>query len=504
MGIRTVGNEFGGQYNLHRAKGEPLLHDSFRQLLEKTGKPLFCKGSDRHRCQKPCHFHVSPHRNNHYSSLLARYSLSQLPGTAGLLSLFWFCPMLHALSALLSPSRLSAGTAIRLALLALAVASFGIGTTEFVIVGLLPSVAADLGVSIPRAGLLVSGYALGVTFGSPFLAIATARMDRRQALLLLMGVFIIGNLACAIAPDFWLLMAARVLTSLCHGAFFGLGAVVAAQMVQPGRKAQAIAMMFAGLTLANVLGVPLGTMIGETWHWRTTFLAVVLIGLLAALALFLWLPRGLPIAPMRLSQEVKAVARTQVILAMSISILVSASLFTVFTYITPLLTTRIGISAHGVTVMLLIFGAGLTVGNFAGGWLADRRLMLSLIGIICVLTTLLLLLPATTTAMVPAAISLFIWGVLAFAVVAPLQTRVVNEATQAPNLASTLNQGAFNLGNAAGAGLGGAALTAGFQYGELPWLAAGLCVLALMLTLFSWLLERKTAHKTAAHGGASS
>ncbi len=412
--------------------------------------------------------------------------------------------MLHVLSALFSPSRLSPGVAVRLALVALAVASFGIGTTEFVIVGLLPNVAADLGVSIPRAGMLVSGYALGVTFGSPFLAIATARMDRRHALLLLMGVFIIGNLACALAPGFWLLMGARVLTSLCHGAFFGLGAVVAAQLVQPGRKAQAIAMMFAGLTLANVLGVPLGTMIGEAWHWRTTFFAVVLIGLLAALTLFLWLPRDLPIAHMRLSREVRAVAHPQVILAMSISILVSASLFTVFTYITPLLTTRTGISSHGVTVMLLIFGAGLTVGNFAGGWLADRRLMASLIGIICVLATLLLLLPATTTAPVPAAVTLFVWGVLAFAVVAPLQTRVVNEATHAPNLASTLNQGAFNLGNAAGAAIGGAVLAAGFAYGQLPWVAAMLCIGALGLTLTSWLLERNAARKPAAQAPSSS
>lgn len=406
--------------------------------------------------------------------------------------------MMRAWSALFFPARLSKGAAVRLALLALALASFGIGTTEFVIVGLLPSVAQDLGVSIPQAGMLVSGYALGVTFGSPFLAIATARMDRRQALLLLMGVFIIGNLACALAPGFWLLMAARVLTSLCHGAFFGLGAVVAAQLVQPGRKAQAIAMMFAGLTLANVLGVPLGTMIGEVLNWRTTFLGVVLIGFVAALALYLWLPRGLPIPAMRLGQEARAVVRPQVVLAMAISILASASLFSVFTYITPLLTTRAGISAHGVTVMLLIFGAGLTVGNFAGGWLADKRLMPALIGIITVLTGLLLLLPTATTAPVPAAFSLFFWGVLAFAVVAPLQTRVVNEATQAPNLASTLNQGAFNLGNAVGAAIGGAALTAGFSYGQLPGAAAILSLCALLLTLISWHMERTRKHGTGA------
>src|SRR6267154_2104784 len=184
-------------------------------------------------------------------------------------------------------------SASRLALLALALASFGIGTTEFVIMGLLPDVAGDLGVTIPQAGLLVTGYALSVAFGSPFLAVATARMDRRKALLLLIGIFILGNLLCALAPNYALLMAARIVTALCHGAFFGLGAVVAATLV-PEKKAQAIAMMFVGLTLANVLGVPFGTALGEAVGWRNTFWAVVVIGFAAAFALYAWLPRNMP------------------------------------------------------------------------------------------------------------------------------------------------------------------------------------------------------------------
>src|ERR1700752_1084336 len=258
-----------------------------------------------------------------------------------------------------------------LPLLALALASFGIGTTEFVIMGLLPDVAGDLGVTIPHAGLLVTGYALSVAFGSPFLAIATARMDRRRALLLLIGIFILGNLLCALAPNYALLMAARIATALCHGAFFGLGAVVAATLVPGQKKGQAIAMLFAGLALANVLGVPFGTALGEAVGWRYTFWAVVVVGFAAAFALYAWLPRDIPAPRMQLIHEARSLGSTQVILAMLISVAVSASLFSVFTYITPILENVTMISPHEVTFMLLLFGIGLTAGNFIGGRLGD-------------------------------------------------------------------------------------------------------------------------------------
>src|SRR6202140_5795242 len=269
----------------------------------------------------------------------------------------------------------SPASASRLPLLALALASFGIGTTEFVIMGLLPDVAGDLGVTIPQAGLLVTGYALSVAFGSPFLAVATARMDRRKALLLLIGIFILGNLLCALAPNYALLMAARIVTALCHSAFFGLGAVVAATLVPEQKRAQAIAMMFAGLTLANVLGVPFGTALGEAVGWRNTFWAVVVIGFAAAFALYTWLPRNLPTPRMKLIHEARSLGSTQVILAMLISVVVSASLFGVFTYITPILENVTLISPHAVTLMLLLFGIGLTAGNFLGGWLGDWKLV---------------------------------------------------------------------------------------------------------------------------------
>jgi DHA1 family inner membrane transport protein len=386
----------------------------------------------------------------------------------------------------------------RLPLLALALASFGIGTTEFVIMGLLPSVAGDLSVTIPQAGLLVTAYALSVAFGSPFLAIATARMDRRKALLLLITIFILGNSFCALAPTYRLLMAARIITALCHGAFFGLGSVVAATLVPEQKKAQAIAMMFAGLTLANVLGVPFGTALGEAFGWRETFWAVVGIGFVAALALYAWLPRDIPIPHVKLIHEAQALGSAQVILAMLVSVLSSASLFSVFTYITPILEHVTRISPHEVTLLLLLFGMGLTAGNFLGGRLGDWKLMPSVIGILAFLIPVLGLFTLTSATLMPAAATIFIWGLLAFALISPLQMRVVNEAAQAPNLASTLNQGAFNLGNAIGAWIGGVALVHNTSYDHLPWIGAALAAVALVLGLLSHLLDAKIPAVTAA------
>jgi DHA1 family inner membrane transport protein len=374
----------------------------------------------------------------------------------------------------------------RLPLLALALATFGIGTTEFVIMGLLPDVSADLKVPIPEAGLLVTAYALSVAFGSPFLAIATARMNRRGALLLLMGVFILGNLLCALAPSYSLLMAARIVCALCHGAFFGLGTVVAAALVPQEKRTQAIAMMFGGLALANVLGVPFGTALGNAFGWRQTFWAVVAIGFVASFALYAWLPRDVPTPPIRLIQEARSLGSAQVLLAMVISVLASASLFGVLTYITPILENVTRLSAGSVTLMLLLFGVGLTLGNLLGGRLGDWRLMPSLIGILVLLAPLLALFTLTSKAVIPAAATIFCWGLLAFALISPLQMRVVNVAAGAPSLASTLNQGAFNLGNATGAWIGDVGLTHGLPYDQLPWIGAALAAVALLFTIISY------------------
>src|ERR1700736_3968971 len=298
----------------------------------------------------------------------------------------------------------------RRALLALAMASFGIGTTEFVIMGLLPDVAHDLSATIPQAGLLVSGYALGVAFGAPILALATARLDRRRALLLLIAIFIVGNVLCALAPSYALLMGARIVTAFCHGAFFGLGAVMAAEVVPPQKKAQAIALMFTGLTLANVLGVPFGTALGQTLGWRATFWAVVGIGIIAAAALYAWLPRGMTAKGAGLMQEARSLGQTQVLLAMLISVLASASLFSVFTYITPILEQVTRDTPHQVTWVLLLFGVGLTLGNILGGRLGDWRLMPSVIAIFVLLVAVLGVLTVTSHTPWLMATTIFVWG----------------------------------------------------------------------------------------------
>nr|WP_148210768.1 MFS transporter [Beijerinckia indica] len=394
-----------------------------------------------------------------------------------------------------SPSQPSDRT-IQRALAALAIGSFCIGTSEYVIMGLLPDIARDLDVTIPQAGVLVSAYALSVAFGSPFLAIATARMDRRNAMLVLASVFILGNVLCALAPTYGLLMGARIVTALCHGAFFGIGAVVAAALVPPHKKGQAIAMMFGGLTVANVLGVPFGTALGETLNWRETFWCVAVVGLVAIVTLYRWLPRNIPVPPMQLAREARSLGHPQVILAMLISILTSASLFSVFTYITPILENVTGLSPHVVTLILFLFGVGVTCGNFLGGRLGDWKLMPSVIGILALLIPLLCLFRMTSSEALPAAITVFCWGLLAFAMVPPLQMRVVDEAREAPNLASTLNQGAFNFGNAIGAWIGGLLLTQGLSYAQLPWVGMTIAIIATLFAMLSHWLDGRAVPVT--------
>ncbi|WP_114809100.1 MFS transporter [Paraburkholderia kururiensis] len=378
-----------------------------------------------------------------------------------------------------------------LPLLALAVAAFGIGTSEFVIMGLLPDVARDLAVSIPAAGMLVSAYALGVTIGAPIVAIVVANMPRKQALMRLIGIFIVGNLLCAIAPGYAVLMAARIVTAFCHGAFFGIGSVVAAGLVAPNRRAQAIALMFTGLTLANVLGVPLGTALGQLAGWRATFWAVTGIGVAAAIALAVCLPAKIEMQKASLVHEFTVLKNPQVLMVLGISVLASASLFSVFTYITPILEDVTGFTPHAVTLVLLLFGLGLTVGSTLGGRLADWRLMPSLLTVLVLIAAIETVFAVTMHSTVGAMATVFVWGVLAFAIVPPLQMLIVDRASHAPNLASTLNQGAFNLGNATGAWLGGVAIGAGAPLTSLPWVGVSMAVGALALTFVSATLERR-------------
>lgn len=380
------------------------------------------------------------------------------------------------------------------ALLVLALSSFAIGTTEFVIMGLLPEVATDLGVSIPGAGWLVTGYALGVALGAPFMALVTSSWPRKAALLTLMSIFIAGNLFCALASDYQMLMVARVITALCHGAFFGIGSVVAASLVPANRRASAVAMMFTGLTLANVLGVPLGTALGQAAGWRSTFWAVTVIGVIALIGLWLALPRRTDEPRANLRREVAALRNGGLWLALSTTALFAASMFALFTYIAPLLGEVTGVSPRGVTWTLLLIGLGLTLGNVLGGRLADRNLKRTLLGVFLAMTVISTLFSWSSQALIPAEITLFLWAVAAFAAVPALQVNVVTYGADAPTLVSTLNIGAFNLGNALGAWVGGLVIAGGYGLTSVPLAAALLAGLALLATLLTF-ASRTPAHQ---------
>ncbi|KPC07977.1 MFS transporter [Pseudomonas syringae group genomosp. 3] len=373
-----------------------------------------------------------------------------------------------------------------LSLLILALSAFAIGTTEFVIMGLLPDVAADLGVSIPGAGWLVTGYALGVAVGAPLMAMATAKLPRKAALVTLMGIFIIGNLLCALASDYNVLMFARVVTALCHGAFFGIGSVVAAGLVPANRRASAVALMFTGLTLANVLGVPLGTALGQYAGWRSTFWAVTVIGVIALIGLIRYLPTNRNEEKLDMRAELAALKGAGIWLSLTMTALFSASMFTLFTYIAPLLGEVTGVSPQGVTWTLLLIGLGLTAGNVIGGKMADRRVSTTLIAVFVSMAVISTALSWTSAALIPTEITLFLWAVAAFAAVPALQINVVTFGKAAPNLVSTLNIGAFNVGNALGAWVGGSVIAHGLGLTSVPLAAAVLAVLALLITLITF------------------
>ncbi|GAB0113596.1 MFS transporter [Acidisoma sp. C75] len=377
------------------------------------------------------------------------------------------------------------GDGNRRAIAALMLASFGIGTGEFVIVGLVPNLAAGLRVSVPTAGLLISVYALSVAFGSPVVAALLSGAPRRRALLLLMLVFLAGDLACALAPDFRVLMAARVATALAHGAFFGIAAIVAGQLAPPGRAVRAVALLFTGMTVANVIGVPIGTWIGQAAGWRTTFLLVAALAGAAFLAMLFWMPRDLGRGAGGLRGEFAALARPQVWLAMVTSGITSAALFIVLTFITPMLEHAAGFTPQGAALALFVFGGGLTMGGLLGGRLSDRT-TLPAIRLFLVLEAVALLALRLVLPQAPLVLAaIFAWGVAAFALVPPLQHRVVMEAKGAPQLASTLNQSAFNLGDALGAALGAGVLARGLGYLWLPAIAALILCLGLIPAFLS-------------------
>ncbi|KOU55072.1 MFS transporter [Streptomyces sp. MMG1533] len=380
------------------------------------------------------------------------------------------------------------------ALLALAVGAFGIGTTEFVMMGLLPDVADDLNISIPEAGHLVSAYALGVVIGAPLLAAVTARMSRRKVLIALMGLFVAGNALSAFAPDYHWLLAARFLSGLPHGAFFGVGAVVATTMVAPERKARSVSLMFLGLTVANVAGVPVATLMGQQLGWRATFLGVSAIGVVAIAALARLIPHDDAHAPrVGVRGELAALRSLPVWLALGTTVAGFGGLFAAYSYITPMLTDAAGFADASVTLLLALFGVGATAGNLLGGRLADRSLRGTLFGGLTALVAVLGLFPLLMSAEWSAGLAVVLLGTAAFVTGSPLQLMVMEKASAAPSLASSANQAAFNLANAGGAWIGGVALAAGFGVTSPAVAGAGLAVLGLSVAGTAYAVDRRRA-----------
>ncbi|MFV0136327.1 MFS transporter [Streptomyces sp. HMX87] len=381
-----------------------------------------------------------------------------------------------------------------LALLALAVGAFGIGTTEFVMMGLLPDVADDLNISIPTAGHLVSAYALGVVVGAPLLAAATARMSRRTVLIALMLLFVAGNALSALAPDNTWLLAARFLSGLPHGAFFGVGAVVATNMVAPERKARSVSLMFLGLTVANIAGVPVATLLGQHLGWRATFLGVAAIGVAAIAALALLIPReNAPAPEAGLRGELAALRSVPVWLALGTTVAGFGALFAAYSYITPMLTVAAGYADASVTLLLALFGVGATAGNLLGGRLADHWLRGTLFGGLAALTVVLALFPLLMRTEATAAVAVTLLGTAAFITGSPLQLMVMEKASAAPSLASSANQAAFNLANAGGAWIGGLALAAGFGVTSPALAGSALAVLGLAVAGTACAVDRRVA-----------
>ncbi|MFI6586358.1 MFS transporter [Embleya sp. NPDC050493] len=389
-----------------------------------------------------------------------------------------------------------------LALLALAIGAFGIGTTEFVILGLLPEVAGTFDVSITTAGLLVSGYAVGVLLGAPLMTVLGTRVSRKRMLILLMGLFVLGNALTALAPAFGVILLGRVVASFTHGAFFGIGSVVAADLVAPEKKAAAISTMFAGLTLANVLGVPLGTLIGQSVSWRLTFLLVAALGVLGAVGIARLVPEQPKPEGVRLRHELAVFRNVQVLLAMGMTVLGFGGVFAALTYVKPMMTDVAGFSEGAVTWLLAVVGLGMLVGNAVGGRLADRHLMPLLYGSLLALAGVLALFTVTAHDKTASVITLFLIGALGFATVPPLQKRVMDNAAGAPTLAAAVNIGAFNLGNAIAAWLGGLVIDAGHGYESANWVGAALALSALVLAVLAHGLERRALNRSrvvAAH-----
>ncbi|SFD95021.1 MFS transporter, DHA1 family, arabinose polymer transporter [Actinopolyspora alba] len=377
------------------------------------------------------------------------------------------------------------------ALLALAIAAFGIGTTEFVMMGLLPEVATDMNVSISAAGGYISLYALGVVIGAPLLTIAGMRVRRKTMLLSMLGLFIAGNLLSAIAPTHESLLAARFVAGLPHGTFFGIGAVVAASLVSRDKRGRAISMMFVGLTVANIVGVPVGTLLGQAIDWRWTFGLVALIGAVALAAVSALVPRQAKPTEVSVRGELSAFRRPQVWLAFAVVVFGFAATFSFYSYIKPLLVQVSGYTPLAATVLLALFGTGMTLGTVIGGRLADRSPMRTLYVFLTALAVVLTMFTFTAHNTVLVAVNVFLVGVTGFAAIPSIQARILDQAKEAPSLGSASIQSTFNIANSLGAYLGGLVIAAGFGLISPSWVGAVLALVGLGFAVLSGRLDRR-------------
>ena len=374
------------------------------------------------------------------------------------------------------------------ALFALAIGAFGIGLTEFVIAGILPQIAKDFGVDIPTAGLMATTYALGVFVGAPILTVLGAKVPRKTMLIGLAIIFTLGNVITALAPSFPIALTGRILTAFNHGAFFGIGSIIAASLVARDRQASAIAFMFSGLTLANLLGVPVGTWLAQAYDWRLVFWLIAGIGLVTVLSVALLVPRIEADKAIALRTELRAFFDPQVLLVMGITIFGPAAFFTSITYIAPMMVESAGFSDNGIALLMVLFGLGLAVGNWLGGHFADRSLFGTLFVTLAAQAAVLLIFWLSVGSGAVASVSVFLMAAFGFATVSPIQKLVMDRASRAgaPTMAASVNIGMFNLGNAIGAWVGGAAIAAGFGLSSPNWAGAILSLLALGLSFVAW------------------
>ncbi|MDN3454152.1 MULTISPECIES: MFS transporter [unclassified Psychrobacter] len=388
-----------------------------------------------------------------------------------------------------------------LALWALTLSAFAIGTTEFVIVGLVPTIATDLGVSLPSAGLLVSLYAVGVAIGAPILTALTGRWNRKIVLMSLMGLFVIGNLLAWQAPSYETLILARILTGLAHGVFFSIGSMIATSLVSKEKEASAIAIMFTGLTVALVTGVPLGTWIGQHFGWRATFLVVSVLGLIALIGSAILVPKNLKKSiPATFKEQLQVIVKPQLLLVYLMTILGYGGTFTAFTYLAPILEQQTKFAPSAIGLIMLVYGVSVAIGNIWGGKLADKRGPISALSIIfSALSVILLLFTFTMQSKIAAVLTILVWGAFAFGNVPGLQIYVVKQAEKytpnAVDVASGLNIAAFNIGIALGSIIGGSVVE-NMSLQDTAWIGAAISLMALAVTRYSGFLDKRATQAT--------